>query len=204
MNADQPDLWRSQGSPAPIVLWDMLDGPMPRGLLGVGDPNVHLVDDRWTLFVGGFTTTFRNRLFRAHLVDEGSGPSGPWRVDRDPWGRARPLAADPPKGSWDAAGMHTPSYVPPAAGNGARIYYSGRPNTWEAWIVLTERPTEARNSARRHRLRGGLATRTIGGRVLEQWQYEVTAGGRIWYCPEPERQIVWVVAASPSHPKATD
>ncbi|PKB30380.1 hypothetical protein ATL51_2040 [Pseudonocardia alni] len=24
--------------------------------------------------------------------------------------------------------MHTPSYVPPAAGNGARIYYSGRAN----------------------------------------------------------------------------
>ncbi|WP_435829277.1 histone-like nucleoid-structuring protein Lsr2, partial [Pseudonocardia alni] len=43
-------------------------------------------------------------------------------------GRARPLTADPPKGSRDAAGMHTPSYVPPAAGNGARIYYSGRAN----------------------------------------------------------------------------
>nr|WJP00515.1 AntQ [Pseudonocardia antarctica] len=128
MNVDQPDLWRSQGSPAPIVLWDMLDGPMPRGLLGAGDPNVHLVDDRWTLFVGGFTTTFRNRLFRAHLVDEATGPVGPWRIDRNPRGRARPLAADPPKGSWDAAGMHTPSYVPPAAGNGARIYYSGRAN----------------------------------------------------------------------------
>ncbi|KAA1013243.1 hypothetical protein FVA95_26950 [Pseudonocardia sp. EV170527-09] len=79
-----------------------------------------------------------------------------------------------------------------------------RPNTWEAWIVLTERPTEAQNPARQHRLRGGLATRTIGGRVLEQWQYEVTAGGRIWYCPEPERRIVWVVAASTGHPKATD
>ena len=41
-------------------------------------------------------------------------------------------------------------------------------------------------------------------RVLDQWQYEVTAGGRIWYCPDEERRIVWVVAASPSHPKATE
>lgn len=79
-----------------------------------------------------------------------------------------------------------------------------RPNTWEAWIVLTQRPTTPENPARQHRLRGPLATRTIGGRDLEQWQYEVTAGGRIWYCPEPERRIVWVVAASTRHPRATD
>jgi hypothetical protein len=39
---------------------------------------------------------------------------------------------------------------------------------------------------------------------LPQWQYEVTAGGRIWYCPDARHRIVWVVAASPSHPKATE
>ncbi|GAA1827437.1 hypothetical protein GCM10009772_01570 [Pseudonocardia alni subsp. carboxydivorans] len=54
-----------------------------------------------------------------------------------------------------------------------------RPNTWEAWIVLTERPTDPQNPGRQHRLRGGPVTRTLGGHVLEQWQYEVTTGGRI-------------------------
>lgn len=79
-----------------------------------------------------------------------------------------------------------------------------RGNTWEAWIVLTERPTHPENPARQHRLRGQLATRDISGRTLDQWQYEVAAGGRIWYCPDEGRRIVWVVAASPSHPDATE
>jgi CubicO group peptidase (beta-lactamase class C family) len=78
-----------------------------------------------------------------------------------------------------------------------------RANTWEAWIVLTERPHRPENPARQHRLHGSLASREIGGRSLEQWQYDVTAGGRIWYCPDPERRIVWVVAASTAHPKVT-
>jgi hypothetical protein len=79
-----------------------------------------------------------------------------------------------------------------------------RGNTWEAWIVLTERPTRPENPARQHRLRGRLATREISGRILDQWQYEVTAGGRVWYCPDEQRHVVWVVAASLSHPKATE
>ncbi|WP_097319290.1 hypothetical protein [Paractinoplanes atraurantiacus] len=81
---------------------------------------------------------------------------------------------------------------------------TARSNTWEAWIVLTERPTAPVNPARQHRLYGPLASREVGGKSLEQWQYEVTAGGRIWYCPDPDRRIIWVVAAGPAHPKATD
>lgn len=81
---------------------------------------------------------------------------------------------------------------------------SAKSNTWEAWIVLTERPTAPVNPARQHRLYGSLGHREVGGRPLEQWQYEVTAGGRIWYCPDPARKIVWVVAAGPAHPKATE
>jgi hypothetical protein len=68
-----------------------------------------------------------------------------------------------------------------------------RANTWEAWVLLTERPTRPENPARQ-----------IGGRTLAQWQYEVTAGGRIWYCPDGERRLVWVVLASAAHPKATE
>ncbi|MFD0205128.1 MULTISPECIES: hypothetical protein [Saccharothrix] len=81
---------------------------------------------------------------------------------------------------------------------------AARSNTWEAWIVLTERPTTPENAARHHRLKGAFATREIGGRTLVQWQYEVTAGGRIWFCPDPDKRVVWVVSASTGHPKATE
>jgi hypothetical protein len=79
-----------------------------------------------------------------------------------------------------------------------------RSNTWEAWVILTERPTTPENPSRQHRLRWHLATRQIGGQTLDQWQYEVTAGGRIWYCPDPARRIVWVVMTSAAHPKSTE
>ncbi len=125
MDPSHTDQWRAQGAPAAHVLWDMVTGPMPRGLLGVGDPDVHCIDGRWTMFLGGFSTGFRNRLYRA-TAPPGGSPRGPWRIDADPRGRAAALAPDPPRGSWDAAGMHTPSYVPPSGGNGARLYYTGR------------------------------------------------------------------------------
>lgn len=81
---------------------------------------------------------------------------------------------------------------------------AARSSTWEAWVVLTERPTWPENPSRQHRLRGRLASREINGATLEQWQYEVTAGGRIWYCPDPSTRVVWVVLASVAHPKATE
>jgi len=91
-----------------------------------------------------------------------------------------------------------------AAKGWEELCQAARANTWEAWIVLTERPVAPVNPARQHRLSGPLARREVGGRHLDQRQYEVTAGGRIWYCPDPDRRIVWVVAASPSHPKQTE
>lgn len=121
-----PDRWRAQGAPEAQVLWDMIDGPMPRGLLGIGDPNVHVIDDRWTMFLGGFTTTFRNRLYRATLDEGADLGSGAWRIERDSRGRAAALAPDPPRNGWDAAGMHTPSYVPANDDYGPRLYYTGR------------------------------------------------------------------------------
>jgi len=81
---------------------------------------------------------------------------------------------------------------------------TARSNTWEAWVVLSERPTAPENPARQHRLRGALASHVVGGRVLDQWQYEITAGGRIWYCPDPDKRIVWLVLTSAAHPKTTE
>ncbi len=114
------------GTAAPEVLWDMLDGPMPRGMLGNGDPDVHLIDGRWTMFLGGFSTSFRNRLYRATLADGAELSSGRWHVDRDRRGRVAALVPDPPRGAWDAGGRHTPNYVPAVDGVGPRIYYAGR------------------------------------------------------------------------------
>ncbi|QGK69896.1 hypothetical protein GIY23_10520 [Allosaccharopolyspora coralli] len=67
---------------APEVLWDMLDGLMPRGLLGNGDPDVHVIDGRWTMFLGGFSTSFRDRLYRATLADGAELSSGRWSLLR--------------------------------------------------------------------------------------------------------------------------
>jgi hypothetical protein len=77
-------------------------------------------------------------------------------------------------------------------------------NTWDAWVVMTESPTRATNPARQFILKRDLATRVVNDKVLSQWQFEVTSGGRIWYCPDPDRRIVCLVEASPSHPKRTD
>jgi hypothetical protein len=39
---------------------------------------------------------------------------------------------------------------------------------------------------------------------LEQWQYEVTGGGRIWYLVDIDKNTVWITYAGTGHPKATD
>jgi hypothetical protein len=66
MARDRVDEWQRSGAKA-RGLWDMIDGPMPRRVLGIGDPDIHQVEGRWTMFLGGFSTTFRNRLYRALL-----------------------------------------------------------------------------------------------------------------------------------------
>jgi hypothetical protein len=44
----------------------------------------------------------------------------------------------------------------------------------------------------------------VNGTVLEQWQYEVPAGGRIWFCIDDEVTTVWMTGASVGHPKSTE
>ncbi|MFD4315237.1 hypothetical protein [Streptomyces sp. NPDC058548] len=54
------------------------------------------------------------------------------------------------------------------------------------------------------KLRGRLATRALGGRIYPQWEYEVTAGGRVRYLVDEARRTVYLVYAAPRHPKDTD
>jgi len=72
----------------------------------------------------------------------------------------------------------------------------------KAWEALSRNPLE--RSERQHPLAGELGTVSIGGKRLSQWQYEVTGGGRIWYCPDVVRKIVYLTLASVGHPKQTD
>jgi hypothetical protein len=75
-------------------------------------------------------------------------------------------------------------------------------NARVAWERITTDP-RCRNE-RQHPLRGSLGSRLVKGETLEQWQYEVTGGGRLWYCIDDDRHLVWLTAASTGHPKATD
>ncbi|MBV9139774.1 MAG: hypothetical protein JO115_02430 [Pseudonocardiales bacterium] len=57
---------------------------------------------------------------------------------------------------------------------------------------------------RHHRLRGSLSTVSRRGADLEQWQFEVTGGGRIGYLIEEMTRTVWITYAGTGHPTATD
>lgn len=77
-------------------------------------------------------------------------------------------------------------------------------NTRTAFETIRSSPCPAPPIERQHRLKHDLAWGTHGGQRLEQWQYEVTGAGRIWYLVNHETRIVWLVHAGPGHPKATD
>lgn len=50
---------------------------------------------------------------------------------------------------------------------------------------LVERPLDRSDNPRRtHRLPGTLSVKLVDGKVLEQWQFELSSAGRIWYCPD--------------------
>lgn len=46
------------------------------------------------------------------------------------------------------------------------------------------------NPSRQHRLEGGLTSVKIGAADLEQWQYEITAGGRLSYAINDEERTL--------------
>ena len=105
---------------------------------------------------------------------------------------------------------------PPPGGWELRYQTKGAVDGWEelvrlvpksvyrAFEALTLRPDDRSYSHRQHPLRGELGTRMIGSKTLAQWQYEVTGGGRIWYCIDPDERIVWLTSASTGHPRETD
>lgn len=45
---------------------------------------------------------------------------------------------------------------------------------------------------------------TVAGRKLDQWQYEATGGGRIWYAIDDRTRTLWITHAGTGHPKQTE
>ncbi len=75
-------------------------------------------------------------------------------------------------------------------------------NARTAWEKITVDPR--RRDSRQHRLKGALGQRSVNGLEMEQWEYEITASGRLWYCIDDEAKIVWLTGAHVGHPKATE
>jgi hypothetical protein len=70
--------------------------------------------------------------------------------------------------------------------------------------ALRADPVSMNDPDRRHRLRGRLTTASLGGTQYPQWEYEVTAGGRVRYLLDQPRRTVHLVYAATRHPKDTD
>ncbi|MCX2183274.1 hypothetical protein KV205_22475 [Streptomyces sp. SKN60] len=77
-------------------------------------------------------------------------------------------------------------------------------NTRRCFEALRRDRLSRTDPDRQHRRRGRLATGSLGGRAYPQWEYEVTAGGRVRYLVDEERRTVHLVYAAPRHPKDTD
>lgn len=107
------------------------------------------------------------------------------------------VAAPPRPGAWDIR------YADNEAARGweqlCRVLPSGALRAWDA---LTSRPRHRSN--RQHPLQGSYRTRSRSGIEMEQWQYEITGSGRIWYCIDDMKMTVWLTQVSLGHPKATE
>ena len=77
-------------------------------------------------------------------------------------------------------------------------------NSLAAWTALRTRPDNPTPTPRHHRLKGSLSTAADGGTEMEQWQIEVTSGGRIWYLVDHTKRTLWIRLATTGHPGQTD
>jgi hypothetical protein len=105
-----------------------------------------------------------------------------------------------------ARGEWTPKFDNNAAAKAWRDLVNQREKSALArfWNIVVADPRAGPNPARHHRLKGELATVTRGGRRLEQWQHEISGGGRIWFLIDDASKTVWVNIVSPGHPSKTD
>lgn len=77
-------------------------------------------------------------------------------------------------------------------------------NLRRAWFAMTDDPRSGADPGRQHRLKGTLGATRVNGSACEQWQYEVTAGGRVWYAIDDAAFVLWITYAGTAHPRQTD
>lgn len=135
--------------------------------------------------------------------DKGRGRSTPTRRAQQTRGGAAPAK---PTDAPDRSGHWT---VKPASEQARKQWVeavAAEPEIMDAERTrLRTRPLDRSvNPRRTGQLKGGLATRRIGGDALPQWQQELTSAGRLWYCPDKKTRTVWIVMVDLRHPKATD
>ncbi|MET8990262.1 hypothetical protein ABZW49_32835 [Nonomuraea wenchangensis] len=63
---------------------------------------------------------------------------------------------------------------------------------------------QRRIDCRQHPLKGSLGFVKVDGVSVEQWQYEATSGGRLWYGINDDERTLWITRAGTGHPKQTD
>lgn len=107
------------------------------------------------------------------------------------------MAPPPAPGGWDLRFATND-----AAKGWEQLCSAASANVRMAWERITTDPRQ--RDGRQHPLKGPLGRRVVNGEQLEQWQFEVTAGGRVWYCIDDDRRTVWMTEASVGHPKATE
>lgn len=111
--------------------------------------------------------------------------------------RKERISPPPAKGGWDFR------YGTSDAAKGwEKVCAAASGNARRAWETITADPRE--RTDRQHPLKGSLGSRSVNGEVMDQWQYEVTGGGRLWYCIDDKKRTVWLTEATPGHPKATE
>ncbi|MFE3446787.1 hypothetical protein ACFXNW_27470 [Nocardia sp. NPDC059180] len=91
-----------------------------------------------------------------------------------------------------------------AAAGWSALLSQARENLDRAWVAITADPRSRDQPMRQHPLKFDLGRVVVDGIELDQWQYEVTGGGRIWYAIDDARQTIWVTQVGTGHPRATD
>lgn len=111
--------------------------------------------------------------------------------------RRERVAPPPTTGGWDLR------YGTSDAAKGWDKVWAAAPgNARIAWEKITSDPRD--RTDRQHPLKGSLGTRIVNGTDMEQWQYEVTGAGRVWYAIDDDHRTVWLTEATTGHPKATE
>ncbi|WP_336087694.1 hypothetical protein [Nocardia sp. SSK8] len=91
-----------------------------------------------------------------------------------------------------------------AAKGWAQLVNQARANADRAWVAITADPRCREDPARQHPLKYDLGRVKVGGVECEQWQFEVTGGGRVWYAIDDSNRTLWITQAGTGHPKQTD